>query len=38
MVLLFKVIAPPSQFPATIASGAPPGLNHAVFKAELMYV
>ena len=38
MVLLFKGIAPPSQFPATIASGAPPRPNHAVFKAELVYV
>ena len=38
MVLLFKSIAPPSQFPATIASGAPPRPNHAVFKAELVYV
>ena len=38
MVLLFKRIAPPSQFPATIASGAPPRPNHAVFKAELVYV
>ena len=31
-------IAPPSQFPATLASGAPPRPNHAVFKAELVYV
>ena len=38
MVLLFKGIAPPSQFPATIASGAPPRPNHAVFKTELVYV
>ena len=38
MVLLFKGIAPPSRFPATIASGAPPRPNHAVFKAELVYV
>ena len=38
MVLLFKGIAPPSQFPATIGSGAPPTPNHAVFKAELAYV
>ena len=38
MVLLFKGIAPLSQSPATIASGAPPKPNHAVFKAELMYV
>ena len=35
---LFKGIAPPSQFPATIASDAPPRPNHAVVKAELMYV
>ena len=33
-----KGIAPPSHFPATIASGAPPRPNHAVFKAELVYV
>ena len=26
---MFKGIAPPSQFPATVASGAPPGPNHA---------
>ena len=32
MVLLFKGIAPPSQFPATIASGAPPKPNHACFQ------
>ena len=31
-VLLFKGIAPPSQFPATIASGAPPRPNHACFQ------
>ena len=28
---MFKGIAPPSQFPATIASGAPPRPNHACF-------
>ena len=32
MVLLFKGIAPPSQFPATIGSGAPPRPNHACFQ------
>ena len=26
---MFKGIAPPSQFPATVASGAPPRPNHA---------
>ena len=35
MVLLFKGIAPPSQFPATIASGAPPGPNHACLQNPL---
>ena len=38
MVLLFKGIAPPGQFPATITSRAAPKPNHAVLKAELMYV
>ena len=38
MVLLFKGIAPLSQLPATIASGAPPRPNHAVFKEEFVYV
>ena len=32
MVFLFKGIAPPSQFPATVASGAPPRPNHAFFQ------
>ena len=32
MVLLFKGIAPPSQFPAAVASGAPPRPNHVVKK------
>ena len=32
MVLLFKGIAPPSQFPATIASGGPPKPNPAYFQ------
>ena len=29
---MFKGIAPPSQFPATVASGAPPRPNHACFE------
>ena len=33
MVLVFKGIAPPSQFPATVASGAPPKPNHACCEA-----
>ena len=32
MVFLFKGIAPPSQFPATVASGAPPRPNHPFFQ------
>ena len=35
MVVLFNGIAPPSQFPATIASGAPPGPNHACFQGRV---
>ena len=35
MVLLFKGIAPPSQFPATIASGAPPRPNHACCQGKV---
>ena len=35
MVLLFEGIAPPSQFPATIASGAPPRPNHACFQGRV---
>ena len=35
MVLLFKGIAPPSPFPATIASGAPPRPNHACFEGRV---
>ena len=35
MVLLFKGIAPPSQFPATIASGTPPRPNHACFQGRV---
>ena len=35
MVLLFKGIAPPSPFPATIASGAPPRPNHACFQGRV---
>ena len=38
MVHLLKGIAPLSLFPATIANGAPPRPNHAVFEAELVYV
>ena len=32
MVLLFKGIAPPSQFPGTVANGAAPWPNHAWFQ------
>ena len=35
MVLLFKGIATPSQFPATIASGATPTPNHACFQGRV---
>ena len=35
MVFLFKGIAPPSHFPATIASGAPPRPNHACFQGRV---
>ena len=35
MVLLFKGIAPRSQFPATIARGAPPRPNHACFQGRV---
>ena len=35
MVLLFKGIAPPSQFPATIASGSLPRPDHACFQGKV---
>ena len=35
MVLLFKGIAPPSQFPATIASGAEPRPNYACVEGRV---
>ena len=35
MVLLFKGIAPLSQFPATSASAALPTLNHACFRSRV---